>query len=102
MWEPVNSDLAWRIAGREAAYNATFIGYWTDPAEDERWIDVARSFSAGLAPWMHGGGYLNYAFESSGDGLEAEYGAQRLERLRAVKRQFDPDNVFRFNHNIVP
>jgi len=90
------------FAGREAAYNATFIGTWTDAAEDEHWIGVARSFSAALAPWTIGGAYLNYAFEASSEDLEAEFGAQRLERLRAVKRGFDPENVFRFNHNIAP
>ena len=49
-----------------------------------------------------GGGYLNYATESAADDLETEYGAQRYERLRAVKRQYDAANVFRFNHNISP
>jgi FAD/FMN-containing dehydrogenase len=49
-----------------------------------------------------GGGYLNYASEAASDSLETEFGVERLTRLRAVKRQFDPANVFRFNHNIVP
>jgi FAD/FMN-containing dehydrogenase len=63
---------------------------------------VARTFSRGLAPWALAGGYLNYASEASEDGLEADFGAERFARLRAVKRAFDPDNVFRFNHNISP
>jgi hypothetical protein len=91
------------FAGREAHWNATFINIWTDPADDEREIATARSYSRSLAPWAHGGGYLNYASEAaSADGLETEFGAERLERLRAVKRRYDPDNAFRFNHNIVP
>jgi FAD/FMN-containing dehydrogenase len=90
------------FAGREAGYNATFINSWVDPSEDERRIDIARSYSAELAPWATGGGYLNYASESVGDGLETEFGAQRFARLRAVKRHYDPDNRFRFNHNISP
>jgi FAD/FMN-containing dehydrogenase len=90
------------FAGREAKYNATFIGVWTDPAEDERWIDAARSFSSALEPWVTGGGYLNYASEPSGESLEKEYGSERFERLRALKRELDPANLFRFNHNIQP
>jgi FAD/FMN-containing dehydrogenase len=90
------------FAGREAKYNATFIATWEDAAEDERRIAAARGFSALLEPWATGGGYINYASESVGDGLETEYGAERFARLREVKRQYDPDNRFRFNHNISP
>jgi FAD/FMN-containing dehydrogenase len=90
------------FAGREAHWNATFLGVWTDPEEDERQIETARAYSKSLEPWRIGGGYLNYATESAADDLETEYGAQRYERLRAVKRQYDAANVFRFNHNISP
>jgi FAD/FMN-containing dehydrogenase len=90
------------FAGREAKYNATFIATWEEAAEDERRIAAARGFSALLEPWATGGGYINYASESVGDGLETEYGAERFARLREVKRQYDPDNRFRFNHNISP
>lgn len=97
----VPSD-ATAFAGREAHWNATFINVWTDPEEDERQIETARAYSSALEPWKIGGGYLNYANEASADGLETEFGVERFERLRAVKRQYDPANVFRFNHNIAP
>lgn len=91
------------FAGREARWNATFISVWEQPSDDERAIATARAFSTALVPWALGGGYLNYASEAvASDGLEAEYGAERLTRLRAVKRQYDPSNLFRFNHNISP
>jgi FAD/FMN-containing dehydrogenase len=90
------------FAGREAKYNATFIGFWQDPAEDESSIAAARSYSSALAPWTLNGGYLNYASEPAGATLETEFGAQRFARLRTIKRQFDPSNTFRFNHNIPP
>jgi FAD/FMN-containing dehydrogenase len=90
------------FAGRGAAYNATFIGAWIEPREDELQVEAARGYSAALTPWAIGGGYLNYASEAASESLETEFGQRRLERLRAVKRQFDPDNRFRFNHNIVP
>jgi FAD/FMN-containing dehydrogenase len=97
----VASD-ATAFAGREARWNATFINVWFEADEDERQIETARAYSTSLDPWKVGGGYLNYATEASADGLETEYGAERFERLRAVKRQYDPSNVFRFNHNIAP
>jgi FAD/FMN-containing dehydrogenase len=91
------------FAGREARWNVTFLGVWTDEEHDERMVGAARSYSKSLAPWALGGGYLNYASEAAGgDGLETEFGVERYERLRAVKRQYDPDNLLRFNHNIAP
>jgi FAD/FMN-containing dehydrogenase len=90
------------FAGREAKYNATFNGFWQNPDDDERRVAHAREYSAGLEPWTLGGGYLNYASEPAGETLETEFGADRFSRLRAVKRQFDPENTFRFNHNIPP
>lgn len=96
------SPDATAFAGREAAFNATFIGFWQDPAADEPQIAAARGFSAALAPWSLGGGYLNYASETAGTSLETEFGVERFARLQAVKRQYDPGNTFRFNHNIPP
>ena len=90
------------FAGREARYNATFLSVWQDAAADERSIEAARGFSAALAPWATGGGYINYASEALGDGMLSEYGTERFARLREVKRRYDPDNRFRFNHNISP
>jgi FAD/FMN-containing dehydrogenase len=90
------------FAGREAGYNATFIGFWQDADEDMRRIAAARAYSAALAPWALGGGYLNSASEPAGETLETEFGSERFTRLRVVKQRFDPGNVFRFNHNIAP
>jgi FAD/FMN-containing dehydrogenase len=109
LFEPIHGGAArvppdaTAFAGREAKYNATFSSAWTDLAEDEMQIEWARAYSAALAPWKIGGGYLNYASElAADDGLETEFGAERLQRLRAVKRTYDPKNRFRFNHNITP
>ena len=108
LFEPIHGAAArvgaeaTAFAGREARFNVTYIGVWTDPAQDTRQIGHARAHSSILQPWAIGGGYINYASETSPDGIETEYGAERLARLRAIKREYDPDNVFRFNHNIAP
>ena len=50
-----------------------------------------------------GGGYLNYgAPDEPIERVRAAYGDANFERLRQVKRRYDPHNLFRFNHNIPP
>src|SRR5262249_10821732 len=62
------SPEATAFSGREASYNATYINVWTDAAEDEAKIAAARDFTASLASWALGA-YVNYAFDTTGDGM---------------------------------
>jgi len=34
--------------------------------------------------------------------VQAAYGPEKADRLKALKRQWDPDNFFRLNQNISP
>jgi len=34
--------------------------------------------------------------------VRAAYGDEKYDRLRALKREWDPDNFFRLNQNIPP
>jgi FAD/FMN-containing dehydrogenase len=47
------------------------------------------------------GRYVNEVFEDGTD-LGTIYGPEKLPRLVEIKRAWDPDNVFRSNHNIRP
>jgi FAD/FMN-containing dehydrogenase len=50
----------------------------------------------------HGGAYINFMMDDEGEArVRAAYGAN-YERLVTVKRQYDPANLFRVNHNIRP
>ena len=52
-------------------------------------------------PRLHIRGSGNYApIDETADRVRAGFGDERFERLRRVKARHDPDNVFRFNHNI--
>jgi FAD/FMN-containing dehydrogenase len=48
------------------------------------------------------GRYVNEIAESGPEESRAIYGDVKLARLTALKRAWDPDNVFRLNHNIAP
>ena len=48
------------------------------------------------------GRYVNELSDSSPEMTRSIYGDAKVERLRALKRTWDPTNVFRLNHNIAP
>jgi FAD/FMN-containing dehydrogenase len=46
---------------------------------------------------------VNYLGESGGEQVvRAAYGAAKYERLAALKKKYDPGNLFRVNQNIRP
>ncbi len=92
------------VGFREAAFNVSALGIWEDPAHDDVGIDWARGTAAAVEPHsLQGGGYLNYMqADEPVERVRAAFGAERFERLRDVKRRYDPGNVLRFNQNIPP
>jgi FAD/FMN-containing dehydrogenase len=76
--------------------------FWSDPARDGDAIAWARAFRAALAPFASGGGWLNWIGDEGEGRVRAAFGEQAFDRLRTVKTVYDPDNVFRGNHNIRP
>jgi FAD/FMN-containing dehydrogenase len=90
------------VAHRAAGWNLLIPSVWTDPAETESNIAWTRETFAALQPYLGAGRWLNYLGDDQAeDAIRAAYGPN-YERLKAVKRRYDPDNVFHLNHNIVP
>ena len=73
-----------------------------NPAEDAAHIEANRALSGALAPLTAGGAYVNFLADAGEDRVRAAYGERTYARLARLKGQFDPDNLFRHNHNIVP
>ena len=48
------------------------------------------------------GAYANFLTTATEQDVAAVYPAETYERLAAVKRRFDPDNLFAHNHNVRP
>ena len=46
--------------------------------------------------------YVNFMGAEDADAVRGAYPASAFARLRELKRRYDPDNVFRANHNIPP
>ena len=61
----------------------------------------ARAWAATLEPYSIGT-YVNVIADLGDEGVARAYRAPHLARLAALKREYDPDNVFHLNQNIKP
>jgi FAD/FMN-containing dehydrogenase len=89
---------------RGATWNSTVLTIWESADDDERAIAWSREAATSMLPWSYNGaGYANYASaDETPDRVRAAFGTERFARLAAVKRRYDPENVFRFNLNVPP
>jgi FAD/FMN-containing dehydrogenase len=88
------------FTGRDAAFWAGAEIVWNDGALDDACRSWARAAAATAAPYATAGRYVNDVAEVGGDVARTIYGDAKYERLVALKRRWDPDNVFRLNQNI--
>lgn len=112
---PISSIALWQMGGAvarvgedETAFKGRGAGFTfningntptADGFEEERaW---ARAYWAALEP-HHMGVYVNFLMEEGDERIRAAYGAGTYDRLQALKRRWDPGNVFRLNQNIRP
>jgi FAD/FMN-containing dehydrogenase len=90
------------VPHRDVGYNVLITGEWLDPAETEKNVAWARDTYAALEPYSSARRWLNYFSDDDGiDAVKAAYGPN-YDRLVEVKRKYDPENLFRGNHNIPP
>lgn len=88
------------VPNRSARYLLTLIASWDTPdqAPDCRhWLENTRKT---VLAYSVGGPHVGLHSEDASS-VET-YGAERYLRLAALKRQYDPDNVFAVNQNVQP
>jgi FAD/FMN-containing dehydrogenase len=73
-----------------------------DPAEKEAHDGWAAGLTESLGGADGNGGYVGFLGDVDEETIRAAYPGGHWERLRGLKRRYDPDNVFRTNHNIPP
>ncbi|BAU82260.1 oxidoreductase [Streptomyces laurentii] len=96
--DPAGSPIGWR----SAAWAVHPFGVWADAADDERGIQWVKDVRAAVRPWSTGAVYLNFIGTEGEQRVVRGFGEDNHRRLARVKALYDPDNVFRFNHNIAP
>jgi FAD/FMN-containing dehydrogenase len=90
---------------RGARFWLNIYGTWPDAADDAPRSAWVRSFADDMQPFSSGGLYVNFMGREATVDPEAArtvYGTEKLTRLVSLKRRFDPENLFRLNHNISP
>jgi FAD/FMN-containing dehydrogenase len=86
---------------RDAAYSVHALTGWSDPDRDGELIEWTDSVHETMAPYSSGGVYVNLLNRTEGDRVPEAFGAN-YERLREVKADWDPENLFDSNQNIEP
>lgn len=90
------------VGNRETRYVFNVAGSWERPEEDAANIEWARTAWNDMKKFSTGGTYINFLTEDEGDErMDAALGKARVQ-LAKVKTAWDPENVFRANHNIKP
>jgi FAD/FMN-containing dehydrogenase len=112
---PLSTTDIWHNAGAirrmdagKTAYNGRIVPYlinpeanWPEASDDDANIAWVRNFLKALQPHAEGGMYLNFAgFQEEGQAMMKNAFGDKYERLVALKKQYDPTNLFRLNQNI--
>ncbi len=85
---------------RDAEYNLMAVSISTDPEHKHAQMAWARKVWQDARPYSTGGAYVNYL--DADETARAAYSSDAYQRLAALKKKYDPENVFRLNQNIQP
>lgn len=112
---PVASLALWQMGGAVArvgenktAFNGRGAGFTfningnamtSDGFDEQR--QWARDYWTALEP-HHTSVYVNFMMEEGDERIRHAYGPEKFDRLKALKRRYDPTNFFRLNQNIKP
>lgn len=93
------NNTAWSC--RNATWSMVIAGIDPDPSKAEAVTKWARAYWEAVHPFTMGGAYVNFMMEEGEERIQATYG-ENYSMLSAVKKKYDPENLFRVNQNIKP
>lgn len=85
---------------RQDSWDSDIISQWLDPADDEKNITWTKNFWKEIEPFTKGV-YVNHLDGDDDPRVANAYGPN-FEKLKTIKKKYDPDNFFRMNNNIKP
>jgi FAD/FMN-containing dehydrogenase len=86
---------------RSDRYDLLVLSQWDDPAADDANIAWTNACFDAIEPASDHGVYVNNLGVEGEERVRRAYGVN-YERLGLVKARYDPTNLFRQNHNILP
>jgi FAD/FMN-containing dehydrogenase len=89
------------FAHRNAPILAVAVNFWDGPDDHPRRVEWTRDTVAALDQGVPGA-YVGFVREEDDARVREIYPGATWERLRDVKTRYDPDNLFRRNHNVPP
>ena len=90
------------FAYRDATFATVIAGMWPpDQVDDAAGTAWVRDYYDATAPHSEEGGYVNFMAEDDQSRIRDNYRGN-YDRLAAIKRTYDPGNLFRHNQNITP
>ena len=90
---------------RNSPFDTILFSAWDGPARDQENVAWVRELWQALQPSAIGAVYVNYLGDARDEGVDrvrAAYGDAAHQRLAALKRMYDPTNLFSMNQNIAP
>lgn len=86
---------------RDVNFSQVIVGVDPDPANDPALRRFTADYWEATHPHSAGGAYINFMMDEGQERVRATYGPN-YRRLTEIKAEFDPENTFRINQNIVP
>lgn len=83
-------------------YNLLVTSIWTEDADTDENIAWTRELWDAMGPFMADAVYVNYLGDDHQERIRSAYSAEKFQRLEALKKKYDPRNLFRLNPNIRP
>ena len=89
------------FAYRDAKYGMVILSAGAEAEGDASRRQWVRDYYDALTPYTEPGGYINFMQDDDAGRVQDNY-RQNYDRLVAVKRTYDPHNLFHLNQNIKP
>ena len=87
---------------RHAPFNIHLLSMWEGAEHDAANIAYTKAISGAMKPWTTGAAYLNFIGDEGAERVRVAFGNEKFARLQALKKEWDPNNLFCHNQNIPP